>query len=163
MAKKNKIASEYPRVRTEKNVLTKRRAEIMQMIIQGATLREVWKYVDEKTNWGVSERTVRRYYKAAEKEFVKSANVDVEKEMGKSLERLNYLFARTVHLQDYKGALQVQREINELLGLKTLKIQISAPDQEMTMEEIEARIEEIEKLGIKKLGPGTYLNTKADE
>jgi hypothetical protein len=162
MAEKKEIASNYPRRKTPKHLVERRKAEIMQMIIQGASLREVWKYVDEKTDWGVSERTVRRYYKAAEKDFIKSANIDVEKELGKALERLNYLFARTVHLQDYKGALAVQREINELLGLKTLKIQLIAPEHEMSIEEIEARIEEIERSGIRKLGPGTYLNTNTE-
>jgi len=81
--------------------------------------------------------------------------------MGKAIDRLNYLFARTVHLQDYKGALSVQKEINELLGLKTLKIQITTPDEEMTIEEIEAKIEELERKGIKRIEPGTYLNTNA--
>lgn len=159
MADDNKIAPRKRSRKTPKIVIEKRKAEIMQMLIQGASLREIWTYVDTKTDWGVSERTVRRYYKAAENDFVKSANIQVEKELGKAMERLNYLFARTVHLQDYKGALSVQKEINELLGLKTLKIQITAPEQEMTMEEIEERIREIEQNGIKQLGPGTYLNT----
>lgn len=159
MDNENKIARRRPRVKTPKNVLAKRKATVMQMIIQGAMLRDVWQYVDEKTDWGVSERTVRRYYKDSEKGFVEAANVDVKREMGKSLERLNYLYAKTVHLQDYKGALQVLKEMNELLGLKTLKIQISAPDEELTMEEIEEQIAELETNGIKRIEAGTYLNT----
>jgi len=161
MADQKKIAPRKPRYKTPKHVIETRKAMIQQMLVQGANLREVWQYVDEKTEWGVSERTVRRYYKAAEKDFIRSANIDVEKEMGKAIDRLNYLFARTVHLQDYKGALSVQKEINELLGLKTLKIQITTPDEEMTIEEIEARIEELERKGIKRIEPGTYLNTNA--
>ena len=43
---------------------------------------------------------------------------DVNVEKGRSLARLDELYQKMVKIQDYKGALTVLKEINDMLGLK---------------------------------------------
>jgi len=48
-----------------------------------------------------------------------SSSVDRQEELGRSLARLNELYARTMRIQDYKAALAVERERIKLLALDT--------------------------------------------
>lgn len=152
--------------RTPKAVIQARVGIIAEMIIKGLSAREIWTYVSEKESWGVTERTIRRYKLKAVKEIQQHTQRAIAEKAAIAEARLEYLFARTVAIQDYKGALAVQKEINELHGFKTHKIEIIPPGARLTKEELAERIQEMEdefkKRGIIITAPGTILDTNTE-
>lgn len=153
-------------VKTPKAVIQARVGMIAEMIIKGLSQREIWTYVSEKESWGVTQRTIRRYRIKAIAEIKIHTQRTIAEKAAIAEQRLEYLFARTVAIQDYKGALAVQREINELHGFKTHKIEIIPPDARLTKEELAERIREMEeefkKRGIIITAPGTLLDTNTE-
>lgn len=72
----------------------------------------------KQNHWKEKELAIDGYIAAATSELAKAALVDVEAELGKSLERLNTLFQNASKVQDFKTALSIQKEINKVLELK---------------------------------------------
>lgn len=54
-------------------------------------------------------------------QFKAAAACDPETEKGKAIEQLNLIFFNAMKIQDYKTALAVRKELNDLLQLKTVK------------------------------------------
>lgn len=126
MATQNKIddysEGESPSTRPTNAELMNRIQVIVQFRIQGARANQIWRYVSEQTTWGVSRRTVERYMNSADKEIRRMKERDMDIEWSKAMLRLEELYYKCNSIQDYKNCLQVQKEINELLGFKTLDI-----------------------------------------
>ncbi|MFN7990514.1 MAG: hypothetical protein U0529_23795 [Thermoanaerobaculia bacterium] len=70
-----------------------------------------------------SDRTADWYISKATARFKALAKVDAEKERGRQLSRLEDLYSRLFRIQDYRTALAVLRERNELAGLYPEKVQ----------------------------------------
>ena len=54
----------------------------------------------------------------AKKKLEKEADKRISTEYSKALRRLEYLYTSSLQLMDFKTALAVQKEINEMLGIK---------------------------------------------
>lgn len=104
--------------RGQNKELIQRTAKVAELMMQGLTGGQIWQYASEKLHWKTSERNIYRYMKAANEQFAKEAQAKHSEEFGKALRRLNYLFANCLKIQDYKGALAMQREINEMMGFR---------------------------------------------
>lgn len=103
---------------------------ITSMKIQGARPFQIWRYVSEQTSWGVSKRTVERYMQAADKEIERAKDRNLDHEWSKAMLRLDELYNKCNAIQDYKNCLQVQKEINEMLGFKKLEVRTTDTTKE---------------------------------
>jgi len=92
--------------------------KVIEMLILGLPRASAIQYVTNSTDWNVSDRQVDNYIAEANKEVEKYSQTVRERELGKAIRRLEMLFQSCMKVQDYQRALAVQKELNELLGLK---------------------------------------------
>lgn len=95
---------------------------IVKLIIKGLDKRAIVRWVRSKTEWGIDDSLVYRYIDEALGEIKAAAVPNLKEEIGKALSRLQDLYAKCILIQDYKTALAVQKELNELLGFKSINI-----------------------------------------
>lgn len=88
---------------------------VYELLMNGASRHAICQHAAK--TWGISFRTTDRLIAQANKAFEEEAATVRERELGKSIRRLETLFLRSMHVQDYKTCLSVQREINTMLGL----------------------------------------------
>lgn len=93
---------------------------ISQLILRGLQRKEIIQYVTTKVEnpWDIKDRQIDRYISEARKEIQVYSDYEKSYERGKALLRLDNLYSRLYNIQDYKGALQVQKELNDLTGIK---------------------------------------------
>jgi hypothetical protein len=104
--------------KTTKKEKIARILKVAELLMQGLTGPQILQYTSEKLKWGISDRTLDNYLVEAYKLFEKDALAHHSEEFGKALRRLNFLFANCLKIQDYKAALAMQREINEMMGFR---------------------------------------------
>lgn len=101
----------------------KRVTEIFNLLVLGTSRADILQYCAKKrlesdgAVWDVETRQIDVYIKKARENLAKIAEYKRNEQLGIALERLNTLYKNNLKVQDYKGALAVQREINTLLGL----------------------------------------------
>ncbi|MDD3538489.1 MAG: hypothetical protein PHH65_09645 [Eubacteriales bacterium] len=100
-------------------------ATVYRLLLSGLRRREVIQYAREKTEWNVSDRTIDNYIRKASAEIKEVTDEELEAARGMAHKRLDTLYYKSLLINDYKTALAVQKEINELFGLKTAKIEHS--------------------------------------
>ena len=128
--------------------------KVTELLMQGLTVPQIFQYASDKLKWKVTERTIYTYVKFSNAEFTKEAQTKHAEEFGKALRRLNFLFANCLKIQDYKGALAMQREINEMMGfrnkyeVKAVPLQEDIDTSKLTQEEQEAMANLSRKLRI---------------
>lgn len=91
--------------------------KVHEMLVQGFTRPQIMQFIAEKTNWNLKERTIDWYISLATERIEKEGEAAQEFELGRALARLDDLYRRNMAIQDYKAALQVQRERSKLLGI----------------------------------------------
>lgn len=103
--------------------------EVFTLLLRGASRPEILRHLAET---GVqADRTADWYIGKANARFKSLSRTKQEQELGRQLGRLEDLYGRNFRVQDYKAALAVLRERNELLGLypvRTQKHELSGPD-----------------------------------
>lgn len=117
MTIENQAEAKTPTRRTTKAEKNKRIEKITEMLTQGFTRAQILQFSSEKTNWEVSERTIDTYIAEATIQIEMLAEAASQYELGRALARLDDLYRRNMAIQDYKAALQVQRERSKLLGI----------------------------------------------
>ena len=88
---------------------------VYRLVIHGATREEILRHGSE--TWKVSTRQVEDYLAAAKVRFKALANYVREEELGKTRDRLEFLYGRNVKAQDFKAAHAVLSDAAKLLGL----------------------------------------------
>jgi hypothetical protein len=93
--------------------------QLVSLMVRGITKRsDILEYV-KKWKWTVETVTVDNVYiKRAREEFAEISKYEAKFELGLSLTRLNDLYYQALDQQDFKTALAVQKEINDLVGIK---------------------------------------------
>ena len=99
------------------NTYNARMAQIIRLIVDGFVRRDIMEYVVEN-NWDVSERQVDRYISKAREEIQSVVGREAKLAAGKSIHRLEDLYQKCIAIMDYKTALQVVKEQNDLFRLK---------------------------------------------
>jgi len=99
-------------------------AAIYRLLIQGSRRRDIMQYVED-VGWGVSESMVDKYIAAATAEISEVTELEKKAALGMAYKRLDMLFSLCHTEKDFKTCLAVQRELNELGGLKVIKQEIS--------------------------------------
>jgi hypothetical protein len=124
---------------------------IFSLLIGGSRHAEILRYAAEKTDWNVAPRTVEAYITKANQQFPRISKFRHDMELGKAIARLNSMYRRTTAAGDIRTALQVQKVLNELLGLNA-PIKMAHEGQSgspaillahMTDEEVEERVRQI--------------------
>jgi len=102
-----------------------RKEKIAELLVIGLSRAELLQYIAKKCpDWGVSDRQIDYYIAGAKKLLEKASKVNMERELGLGLKRLDELFKRSMAIQDYKACLAVEKHRHELLGLLKQKLEI---------------------------------------
>jgi len=103
--------------RCTKDEKVKRIDTVFRLILDGYLRHEIQFYVNNKTSWGIAENTIDWYIHRANDVFAQYSKNNMDNEIGKSIGRLNRIYQKAFSMQDYKTAIQAQKEIIRLLGL----------------------------------------------
>ena len=102
---------------------------VYTLLIRGASREEILRHGSE--TWSLTTRQVEDYLARARKRFEELAAYVREEEIGRARAQLHDLYGKNMKVQDYKAALQVRKDLSELLGLyapKTEKHEHSGPN-----------------------------------
>ena len=88
--------------------------DVYNLLLVGTSRPAILQYASK---WGVSSRSVDTIIRRAKNEIRKHAAIDREEAMGSALARLEMLFQRALAAKDIRGALAVQKELNQLADL----------------------------------------------
>ena len=106
-------------------------AKVATFLLNGMKRGDIWQYLTNPKNeieWDISIRTLDRYIKDATAAIKESSQIDRDFEIGKSKGRLEILWQRNISIQDFKAALAVVKEVNNLFGLnEPIRITDSTP------------------------------------
>ena len=99
-------------------------AAVYRKLLEGARRRDIMQY-NKDAGWNVCESMVDRYIALATAEIAEVTELEKQTALGMAYKRLDMLFSEAHHDKDSKTCLAVQRELNELGGLKIIKQEIS--------------------------------------
>ena len=113
--------------RSSKAQLVKRREEVQKMIVSGAHYQVI---CDEmSTKWETSKRAIQEDIRLVNKEWQEASEESKQLLRNKNKERLELLFHSAILKEQYKSALEIQKEINKLDGLyKEVEREEKAPE-----------------------------------
>ncbi len=114
-----------PRPKCTKAEKAARVALVYRLLLSGMRRREVLQYVTDKTDWNISEPMVDKYLREATDEIKQVTDEEMETARGMAYKRLDTLYYKSLLINDFKTALAVQKEMNELFGLKITKVEHS--------------------------------------
>lgn len=119
--------SEPKKTRAKSNMVQMRArvATVYRLLLSGLRRGEIIRYVAEKTDWGVSDRTIEKYIQRATAQIAEVTKEEMDAARGMAYKRLDTLYYKSLLINDYKTALAVQKEMNDLFGLKTVKVEHS--------------------------------------
>lgn len=107
-----------PAPKTNRGAIAARVAQILPLVIDGATGREILRFVAEKTSWShVSKRTVESYIARAREQIIQSSADEASWHSAKALARFERLYWRASAKGDLGQCRQVEEAIIKLLGL----------------------------------------------
>lgn len=101
--------------------ITRRISTIYKLMLKGLDRGDIRQYMAEKGEWEVSERQLDRYIADAVQMLKDHAAINHDEEYGKALARIEDLYKSCMSIQDYKAALSVLKEGNELRDLYPAK------------------------------------------
>jgi hypothetical protein len=105
-----------PYKRGDKVTLAQRVNEVLQLRLLGAEFHDLQQHAQEQ-NWNVSERQLWRYVAAADKQLEQTLEKDRQKLLNRALAQRAALYARAMSVSDYRTALAVLKDRDELLNL----------------------------------------------
>ncbi|HRK33038.1 MAG TPA: hypothetical protein PLJ47_00485 [Candidatus Hydrogenedentes bacterium] len=92
-------------------------AEIFELVLNGTPITKAWEHAQAKA-WTITREEFDADLTDAYENLKSKGTPDRAVELGRAVERLHRLWAACMKIQDFKAALQVQREINALVGLR---------------------------------------------
>lgn len=105
---------------------------VKTLVCRGLERKDIVAYAAEK-EWREEPGDIDHLIEVANAELAKeAAELDAEIELGKAVARLNHLYQQTIKVQDFKTALQIQKEINKVLQLKVTAEKMRTPQQNAT-------------------------------
>lgn len=88
--------------------------KVFELLVLGLSRQEIMQYCSA---WEITTRQIDVYIQKATERLKAHADYQREEQLGVAINRLNKLYRDNLKVQDYKGALAVQKELNLLLGL----------------------------------------------
>lgn len=120
---------------------------VYRLLLLGIDRPRIMEHIEKKyPAWGCRTRAIDAYIAKAKKLIIEAGECDRELEFGRALARLHDLYTRCVNAKNHRDALAVQKEINDLLGLKA-PIEVNVNDArrqlvELMLEEVMREAEE---------------------
>jgi len=109
--------------RTSQNIVNERIVMISELLIEGKNRQNILQFNSE--NWNLSERQIDNYINKAI-ELIKSELVkDSEYSLSKALKRFEFIYKTAIEKEDFKLALQTNKEICAIQGLNKLEVEHS--------------------------------------
>jgi hypothetical protein len=99
-------------------------AAVYRKLLEGARRHDIMQY-NKDAGWNVCESMVDRYIALATAEIAEVTELEKQTALGMAYKRLDMLFSEAHRDKDFKTCLAIQRELNELGGLKIIKQEIS--------------------------------------
>ena len=99
-------------------------AAVYRLLLEGARRRDIMQY-NKDAGWNVCESMVDRYIAIATAEIAEVTELEKQTALGMAYKRLDMLFSEAHRDKDFKTCLAVQRELNELGGLKIEKHEVT--------------------------------------
>jgi hypothetical protein len=107
-----------PAPKTNRGAIAARVSQILPLVIDGASTREIRRFAAEKTDWGhVSPRTVENYIARAREQIIASSASEAGWHAAKALARYERLYWRSSVKGDLGQCRQIEEAIVRLLGL----------------------------------------------
>ena len=117
---------------------------VYRLMLLGLNRQRIIDHVASKyPAWGSSSRSIDRYMAQAKVLLEEAGQHDRSFEFGRALARLHDLYARCVNAKDYRGAIAVQNQINDLCGLYPPRRTVVSIE-DMSLSEINEEIERLE-------------------
>lgn len=91
-------------------------SDVHRMLLLGVRRREILQFASKK-KWGVSDRAIDEYIARATERIREAAEVDRALELGRAMQRLDDLYRSAIQAEDFRTALQVQKELTAMIGL----------------------------------------------
>ena len=106
---------------------------VYRLLLLGLDRQRIIDHVHKKyPDWPKSAGAIDRYIKKADQILIEVGEADRPLERGRSLARKHDLYTRCLNDKDHRTALAVQKEIDELLGLKApLRVDIATARQQL--------------------------------
>lgn len=112
-----------PRVKSTNAEYLSRVTAVYRLLINGTSRRDIIDYA-EGQQWGVTSSMVDKYITAARSEIATVTQEERDAALGLAYRRLDKLYLKSYTDGDYKTCLAIQKEINEVSGLKTTKLDV---------------------------------------
>jgi len=114
---------------------------VYRLLLLGLDRQRIIDHVRAKyPSWPKSDGAIDRCIEQAEQMLIESGEAERPVEFGRSLARKHDLYTRCLNDKDYRGALAVQKEIDDLLGLKA-PIEVNLNDARREL--VELMLEEV--------------------
>lgn len=104
--------------------------KVFELLVNGTPIAKAWEHAQGE-KWTITREQFDADVQAAYESMCAKGNPDPEVERGRAVERLHRLYFNCMRIQDFKAALQVQREINALVGLKQKPGRTQTPADKM--------------------------------
>lgn len=91
--------------------------EVADLLAKGATRREICRYVQTKTTWGITIDTIDRYIKRAAALLARTARPRADYVLSLAAYRFNELYTRALVDKNYTEAREAVRDLCRLYGL----------------------------------------------
>lgn len=95
--------------------LQRRIAIVMDLLAQKYKRSEIYDYIINESDWGVTYATMRMYINRAKGEIAKAIQRSAYQNLGESMLDMRYLYRRALDQGDVKTALAVRKEMNTVL------------------------------------------------
>lgn len=110
-------------MKSTQSTVKQRVRDVLQRILEGSTRAEIVQYYSKK--FKVSERQVDNYIKAGNKLIKESVTKDSVRDYALALARFEQLYNLNFNKNDFKTCVSINKEICQLQGLYTTKIEHS--------------------------------------
>lgn len=118
---------------------------VCELLIKGLTTSQMFRYVSEKTKWGISSRQLDNYISEAKQKIRNSDDSDKGFEIQRAKRRLESLYRKSEEIEDLRECRAIIETSAKLFGwneaVKTINENINYEAGHLTDE----RIEEIKK------------------
>jgi hypothetical protein len=102
--------------KSNKATMAQRVTDVTRLLVAGAEFSEIHQFASVK-GWGLSDRQIRRYVRAAYQQMAKDARRKRTQALGLHLKKRRALYAQSVKANDPRMALQILRDEAKLQGL----------------------------------------------
>ena len=109
--------------RTSQNIVNERIVTISELLIEGKNRQNILQFNSE--NWELSERQIDTYIGKAT-ELIKSELIkDSEYSLSKAIKRFEFIYKTAIEKEDFKLALQANKELCAIQGLTKIELEHS--------------------------------------